>query len=136
VQSSNDNQKQPRALNRRTHLANERTFLSWVRTALGIMAFGFVLEKFSFFMKQYEIFIDTAGRLNMHRVASTEYSSFWGIILVGLGALIGVLAFFRYKSVEKQIDADRYQHSMLLDIMLTMTVLVTGIFLIVYLFYI
>ncbi len=46
---------------------------------------------------------------------------------------MGVLAFFRYKSVEKQIDEDRYQRSLLLDIMLTIAVLATGIFLVVYL---
>lgn len=123
----------PRVLNRRTHMANERTFLAWIRTSIGIMAFGFVLEKFGLFLKQYAFILDASGGLKIQRVSATEYSSFWGVFLVGLGALMGVLAFFRYKSVEKQIDEDRYQRSLLLDIMLTIAVLATGIFLVVYL---
>lgn len=123
----------PRVLNRRTHMANERTFLAWIRTSIGIMAFGFVLEKFGLFLKQCAFIIDASGGLKIHRVSATEYSSFWGIFLVGLGALMGVLAFFRYKSVEKQIDENRYERSLLLDAMLTIAVLATGIFLVVYL---
>ncbi|NLI30720.1 MAG: DUF202 domain-containing protein [Nitrospiraceae bacterium] len=123
----------PRVLNRRTHMANERTFLAWIRTSIGIMAFGFVLEKFGLFLKQYAFIIDASGGLKIHRVSATEYSSFWGVFLVGLGALMGVLAFFRYKSVEKQIDENRYERSLLLDAMLTIAVLATGIFLVVYL---
>lgn len=114
-------------------MANERTFLAWIRTSIGIMAFGFVLEKFGLFLKQYAFIIDASGGLKIHRVSATEYSSFWGVFLVGLGALMGVLAFFRYKSVEKQIDENRYERSLLLDAMLTIAVLATGIFLVVYL---
>jgi uncharacterized membrane protein YidH (DUF202 family) len=52
---------------------------------------------------------------------------------VGLGALMGVLAFIRYKKVKKQIDEDIYQPSLILDILLTISVLAVGIFLVMYL---
>ncbi|MFZ6007636.1 MAG: hypothetical protein ACOYU2_08275 [Nitrospirota bacterium] len=46
---------------------------------------------------------------------------------------MGVLAFIRYKKVEKQIDKDTYQPSLILDVLLTISVLAIGIFLVIYL---
>ena len=70
----------------------------------------------------------------MHVVQpSNGYSSFFGILLVGLGALMGLLAFIRYKKIEIQIDEDTYQPSWILDILLTIAILAVGIFLVVYL---
>ncbi len=58
------------------------------------------------------------------------YSSFLGVLLVGLGAIMGVLAFIRYKKVEKQIDQDAYQPSIMLDILLAISILTIGVFLV------
>lgn len=113
---------------RRVHMANERTFLAWIRTSIGIMAFGFVVEKFGLFLKQMAYFFRTEVS-----IPSKGYSSIFGIFLVGLGALMGLLAFIRYKKIERQIDEDTYRPSLLLDILLTISVLVIGIFLIIYL---
>jgi putative membrane protein len=128
--------KPERAGDPRVHMANERTFLAWIRTSVAIMAFGFVVEKFALFMKQMEYFL---GR-TVHggtgaaqpRMVPTD-SSVFGIILVALGALMGVLAFVRYKRVEKQIDRDNYRASLILDILLTIAVAAVGVFLVVYL---
>jgi len=114
--------------NRRVHMANERTFLAWVRTSIGIMAFGFVVEKFALFLRQL-YFILGKQPLAM----SPGYSSMFGATLVGFGALMGLLAFVRYRKVEKQIDTDTYQPSSLLDIMVTLTLLAIAVFLIIYL---
>ena len=123
-----------RVFNRRVHMANERTFLAWIRTSIGIMAFGFVVVKFALFIKQISSFLASSGFPEMHVVQTPHgYSSFFGIALVGLGALMGVLAFVRYKKVEKQIDEDMYQPSLILDILLTLSVLAVGIFLVIYL---
>jgi len=46
---------------------------------------------------------------------------------------MGLLAFVRYKKVERQIDEDTYQPSSILDILLTLSVLAVGIFLVIYL---
>jgi uncharacterized membrane protein YidH (DUF202 family) len=118
--------------NRRVHMANERTFLAWIRTSMGIMAFGFVVEKFALFIKQLSYFL---GKSNIDKTPppSHGYSSILGIFLVGLGALMGVLAFIRYKKVEKQIDEDIYQPSLILDMLLTVAILAIGIFLVIYL---
>ena len=102
--------------NRRTHLANERTFLAWIRTSIGIMALGFIVEKF---------IIEQSHTAH-------EYASILGVFIVGFAALMGILAFIRCKKVEKQIDKDIYQSSLILDILLTISILVIGLLLVVY----
>jgi putative membrane protein len=112
----------------RFHLANERTFLAWIRTSIGLMAFGFVVEKFALFVKQIS-FILADGTAP----SQSGYSSILGILLLVLGVLMGVLAFIRYKKIEKQIDDDSYHPSLLLDILLTISIITIGLFLIIYL---
>ena len=114
--------------NRRVHMANERTFLAWIRTSVSIMAFGFVVEKFSLFVKQLAYYLGKEGT-----PPPSGYSAVFGVILVGLGAAIGVLAFFRYKTVETQIDEDTYVPSKVLSVLLTLSLLAIGVFLVLYL---
>ena len=120
--------------NRRVHLANERTFLAWIRTSVAIMGFGFVVEKFALFINQIQTFL---GRAAPHVISPPShyegYSSLFGISLVALGALMGLVSFIRYKKVDRQIDEGTYQPSLLLNILLAMTVLAIGIFLVIYL---
>jgi putative membrane protein len=117
-------------------MANERTFLAWIRTSIGIMAFGFVVERFAIFVRQVSYFLGRtpqAGEPPAQAYQSTGYSSVLGVVLIGLGALMGLLAFVRYKKVEKQIDEDTYQASLILDVLVTLTVVSVGIFLVIYL---
>jgi putative membrane protein len=114
--------------NRRVHMANERTFLAWIRTSVAIMAFGFVVEKFSLFVKQMAYY------LGKETVPPPQgYSSMIGIILVGLGVVMSVLAFIRYKKVERQIDEDSYQPSAILSVLLAISIIAVGFFLVLYL---
>jgi hypothetical protein len=46
---------------------------------------------------------------------------------------MGLLAFIRYKKVEKQIDDNSYYPSLILDTLLTIAVVVIGLFFIIYL---
>jgi uncharacterized membrane protein YidH (DUF202 family) len=123
------------AHNRRVHMANERTFLAWMRTSIGLMAFGFVVEKFALFVKQLTYFLQKSegGAAGQPFPTAPGYSAILGIMLVAIGLLMVVLAFVRYKKVEKQIDEDMYQPSILLDIMLAISVLAIGLFLVIYL---
>ena len=117
-------------------MANERTFLSWIRTSVGIMAFGFVVEKFALFIRQVSFFLEKSGlTANRGPEPFHGYSSIFGIILIGLGAFMGVLAFIRYKKVENQIDNDTYHPSLILDMLLAVSILVIGMFLVIYLFH-
>ena len=129
--------------NRRVHMANERTFLAWIRTSIGIMAFGFVVEKFALFVRQFSHFIGAAQMSGGHGIMPPDQvpappqgiSSFLGIALVGLGALMGLLAFVRFKKVERQIEEDAYRPSRILDALLTLSILAIGLFLVVYLYH-
>lgn len=127
-----EDKESARVRNRRVHMANERTFLAWIRTSIGIMAFGFVVEKFALFIKQMSLAL---GKSDIENALppSHGYSSVVGIFLVGLGTLLILLAFVRYKKVERQIDSDTFQPSSILDILLTILVLAVGIFLVTYL---
>lgn len=118
--------------NRQVHMANERTFLAWIRTSIGIMAFGFVVEKFTLFVRQMSVILEKSTIENTVR-PTPGYSAIVGIFLVGLGTLLVLLAFVRYKKVEKQIDADTYTQSSILDLIITVSILAVGIFLVIYL---
>jgi putative membrane protein len=126
-----ENKKSAKGGNRRDHMANERTFLAWIRTSIGIMAFGFVVEKFALFIKKLSYFL---GKPNTFEAdpASIGYSSIFGIVLVASGALMGILAFVRYKKVEREIEEDTYKPSVILDILVAMGILAIGIFLVMY----
>ena len=115
--------------NRRVHMANERTFLAWIRTSIGIMAFGFVVERFALFMKQLTFFLGKT-EVPPHLQTGHSYSLIFGILLVGLGVLISVLAFVRYKRVQRHIDEDSFIPSSGLDLLVTLSVVGTGLFLI------
>ena len=117
-----------RVRNRRVHMANERTFLAWIRTSISIMAFGFVVEKFSLFVKQMGYYLGKEVS-----PPSAGYSPIIGIVLVGLGVVMGVFAFIRYKMVERQIDEDSFQSSAILSVLLALSILAIGFFLVLYL---
>ena len=120
-----------RSSDRRDHMANERTFLAWVRTSIGIMAFGFVVEKFALFMKRLPFLLDKTGGYGTSP-ASLRYSTVFGILLVAMGGAIGLLAFVRYKKVEREINEDTYRPSLLLDTLVAMGILTIGVFLVFY----
>jgi putative membrane protein len=126
--NSPDEKISVRIRNRRVHMANERTFLAWIRTSIAIMAFGFVVEKFSLFVKQMGYYLGKEVSPPPPGQSSTI-----GIILVGLGVVMGVLAFLRYKKVEQQIDDDTYKPSAMLSVMLFLSMLAIGVFLMLYL---
>jgi uncharacterized membrane protein YidH (DUF202 family) len=118
--------------NLQLHMANERTFLAWIRTSIAIMAFGFVVEKFTLFIHRIAYFLGKQDIPAVPPPSSWGFSSVFGIILVAMGALMGILSFVRYKKVEREIDNDTYQPSLLLDILVTMGMLAVGIFLVLY----
>jgi putative membrane protein len=110
------------------HLANERTFLAWIRTGIGVMAFGFVVVKFSLFVKQLSLLLN-----KQYVIQEKGYSSAIGIVLVAAGAVTTVLAYWRFKKSEKQINDNTYQNSSLLITLLTCFIIFASILLIAYL---
>lgn len=119
--------------NRRVHMANERTFLAWIRTSVGIIALGFVVERFAIFMRQLSFYFGREDVPPIHQTHGT--SRIFGIALVGIGTIMSLLSYIRFKRVTKQIDEDTYLPSSPLDLVLTVIVFVVGLFLVVYLLY-
>ena len=78
------------------HLDNERTFLAWVRTNVALISLGFVLARLS-------PSLTAAGAVNAGRIAAKTVPL--GIILVVFGALVTLLAAWRYDRVNRQIEA-------------------------------
>lgn len=130
-----ENKVASKGFNRADHLANERTFLAWIRTNLGIMAFGFVVEKFSFFMQQIASFLGKSQleAPDVTRSTIQGYSSGFGISLVGIGAILCIFAYLKFKKTEKQINDETYLSSNILDALLALLVFFIGVFLVVYL---
>jgi putative membrane protein len=126
----------PKSFNRTDHFANERTFLAWIRTNLGIMAFGFVIEKFSIFINQIGSFL---GRPETSTIPSKaemqKVSSLYGIVLIGVGALLCLIAFWNYKKKEKEIMENTYTSPMVLQGALALFVFSIGVFLVLYLIF-
>jgi len=92
------------------HLSNEQTFLAWIRTGIEVMAFGFVAIKFSLFASQI-----------------------MGIILVGVGALMTLLAYLRYRKTVRQLRKGAYQYSTFLLTVTAVVILIISTILIFYL---
>ncbi len=131
MEERTENKKPSKVTNRSDHMANERTFLAWVRTSIAIMAFGFVVEKFAIFIKRLSYFLEKTDTSAV-TTPSSEYSTIFGVVLVAIGALIGLLAFVRYKKVEREIFENTYRPWIMLDVLVTMLILIIGIFLAFY----
>lgn len=84
----NDESDQVELSRRLVYLAAERTLTSWVRTALSLIALGFVIDRFGLVLDM------------LHPGAATEgsrmLSSWAGSLLIGLGAVMALVAGIRY----------------------------------------
>ncbi|MEN6440845.1 MAG: DUF202 domain-containing protein [Syntrophobacter sp.] len=104
----------------RTHMANERTFLSWCRTGVALIAFGFVIERFDILLRESRIF---AG--NPAITAHLQSTRFLGITVLVLGALIIILAGWRFLYIRRHINRGEAEFSTLPDLFLMGSVLIT-----------
>lgn len=124
-----DNQQQDQyTVSPGDHLANERTFLAWIRTSIAVMAFGFVVVKFALFIKQISVVL--AGKVIL---PGKGYSASIGIILVGIGAVMALMAFLRYRETERQLLNRNYKPSYTLLLMMTVAIIGMSVMLIYYL---
>ncbi len=110
------------------HLANERTFLAWIRTSIAIMGFGFVVVKFSLFIRQLSALLGEKTVL-----PGKGYSPAIGLALVIIGAFMTLLAFWRYRNIEKHLLSGTYYPSFVLSLLLTVAILIVSLLLILYL---
>jgi len=83
----------PEAHRASEHLDNERTFLAWVRTTIAMISLGFVIARLSPTLGAAA----TGGRITTKAAPA-------GITLIILGAVVTVLAAWRYDRVNRQIE--------------------------------
>jgi putative membrane protein len=110
------------------YLANERTFLAWIRTSIALMGFGFVIVKFAVFLRQAAFMTNRQLILPENRTSAVT-----GIVMVILGALVAVLAYVRYRHIEKQLNQNDYFPSKWLSVLVTAVIVIGSILLILYL---
>ena len=122
-----DNKKESKA-SATDHLANERTFLAWIRTSIALMGFGFVIVKFAVFIRQISYMV---GEKNV--APNKGYSAQIGVGMAIIGGLIAILAYLRYRNIEKQLNNNSYFPSMWLSIIVTLSILIGSFLLILYL---
>jgi len=111
----------------REHLANERTFLAWIRTSIALMGFGFVIVKFTLFLKELSLILKTANE------PAKGSSAIIGVIMVAIGVIIAILAYFQYKKNKEQLQKSYFVSSSMLSLWMTLIILIGGIFLMFYL---
>jgi putative membrane protein len=104
------------------HLANERTFLSWVRTTIALVSLGFVIARLGLWLREAGVNVSKLS----HSVSPI------GVGLMGFGALLTVLAAWRYDAVNRQIEAGQVSTDRALVWFVTLAVAVISIALIIY----
>ncbi len=108
----------------RNHMANERTFLAWCRTGISLIAFGFVIERFDILIREMQIFsakngVPAGPPIHLH---STRLM---GLIALGLGVVIIVLAGWRFFYIRRHINRGDTNFSVVPDTFLLSSILIT-----------
>jgi putative membrane protein len=80
------------------HLDNERTFLAWVRTNVALISLGFVIARLS-------PSLGATDATSLGKIASKAVPA--GVALIILGAIVTLLAAWRYDRVNRQIEEGR-----------------------------
>ncbi len=81
------------------YLANERTFLAWIRTSIAVVSLGFVVARFSVWLG--ELAVRTGSQQPPLR--TTGISLHIGLAMMAFGAILAVLAVWRYHAVNRAI---------------------------------
>jgi putative membrane protein len=108
------------------HLANERTFLAWSFTAIVIIGGGVAMARTLIALNSSPLMIKATGILPFLFHPTTM-----GLLFLGAGVILMVIATCRYLSVQEQIAKQRYRPSdtlgmLLLAIVLALSILLAG----------
>ncbi|MFN6516616.1 MAG: YidH family protein [Nostoc sp. CreGUA01] len=116
--------KIPKIDRQREHQANERTFLAWLRTSIALISFGIAIARFAIFLRQLNVAI-TQQETPVNPFTNSENL---GLALVVSGIFTIVLAAWRYNQVFWQIERGNYQPNRLSVWIMTVVVIILGLF--------
>jgi putative membrane protein len=83
----------------RDQLASDRTLLAWLRTGISLAGMGFVVAKFRLFLEKLD---QLAGKGAPATRSGLHVSSYLGVALVALGALLMALGFIQHRGILRQ----------------------------------
>lgn len=92
------------------------------------MGFGFVIVKFAVFLRQISFALGDKTPMS-----GKGYSSIIGVTMVALGAIMAILAYLRYQSIEKQLNNNVYFPSRWLSALVTVSIITGSVLLVLYL---
>jgi inner membrane protein YidH len=116
------------------HLANQRTFLAWLRTCVALIGLGFIVSRFGLFLLP----IFTGGDPSIYTPvtafeSSTHYSSIIGTSMVVLGIVFTLFALRNYVYTYKSIEQGTYSPKHFDIYLLSLALVILGIFIVAYL---
>ncbi len=119
------------------HLANQRTFLAWLRTCVALIGLGFVVARFGlvlfpFFTGGGDPSTFTTNPATSFET-STHFSSIIGTSMVILGILFAIFALRNYIYTYKSIKRGTYAPKHFDIYLLTVALVVLGVFIVAYL---
>lgn len=92
------------------------------------MGFGFVIVKFAVFLRQISFALGDKTPMS-----GNGYSSIIGVTMVALGAIMAILSYLRYQSIEKQLNNNVYFPSRWLSALVTVSIITGSVLLVLYL---
>ena len=119
------------------HLANERTFLSWLRTSIALIGLGFIVARFGLFLREFGLVVRNVNDGNSSAAVSLfghYQSSIIGISIIILGLALVVLALRNYITTRSCIEKGFYISSKFSIFAASISLVLLGILIIVYLF--
>ncbi|MCG6551430.1 MAG: DUF202 domain-containing protein [Candidatus Magnetominusculus sp. LBB02] len=112
---------------KREYAALDRNFLAWLRTSVSLLGFGLGVEKFGVFIESlsrfsYDSFADLGVKCSYGSGSQSE-----GIVIMIIGALVGLLGFVQYLIRLKHMDSKTYATTYISGIMIMLSVVLTGL---------
>ncbi len=109
------------------YLANERTFLAWIRTSIAVISLGFVVAKFGLWIGELE------KRITPQTEGVTKGVSVpTGLAMIAFGGALAVLAAWRFRVVNRNIERGEVRADRGLVLLITAVVALLSLVLIGY----
>ena len=102
------------------YLANERTFLAWIRTSISVISVGFLVTRVGPWAHRA-----TTGQQSSAK--SFGASFVMGLAMMALGAVLALLAVWRYHVVNRAIEAGHVKADRGLVILVTAFVVLLAV---------